>query len=361
MPRSFLNLPLVCLALSALAACGGNQAGADPQQAETADQAAQAGAEAAPPPTTQQPPAEPPGAVQPDTPAGTAATVNGAVITSADVESAMASFLQSQRMPHSPPPDQAQQIRAMVLDALVGRELLYQKSVSEGVGPTQEEVDEVLRGMRSAFPNEEAWNAQLTAQGMSEAGLRSTVKRNLSIDKMIQRSVAGSLQVSDEEVKTYYDEHPGEMQRPEEVRASHILLRVPSGASEEEKAPVRARAEKILAELKAGGEFAELARQHSEDPTSAVNGGDIGFFRRGMTDPSFEATAFGLGPQETSGIVESTFGYHIIRATGRHEAGIVPLQEVSERLREFLKQRKGQRGVQELINSLKATAVIEIF
>jgi peptidyl-prolyl cis-trans isomerase C len=356
MRRSFFHSLLVCLAFSALVACSGSQAEADSQQADAAGQAAQAETEAAPPPPTQ-----PSRAGQTESSAGTAATVNGTAIANSEVENAMASFLQSQGMPPAPPPDQAQQIRAMILDVLVGRELLFQRSVSEGIGPSQEEVDEVLKGMRGPFPTEEAWQAQLTAQGTTEAGLRSTVQRNLSIDKMIQRSVVEGVQVGDEEVKIYYDANPNEMQRPEEVRASHILLRVQSGATEEQKGPVRARAENILAEIKAGGEFAELARQHSEDPTSAVNGGDIGFFRRGMTDPSFEAAAFGLGLQKTSGIVESAFGYHIIMVTDRHEAGLVPFQEVSERLREFLKQRKSQEGVQGLVDSLKTNAEIELF
>jgi peptidyl-prolyl cis-trans isomerase C len=287
--------------------------------------------------------------------------VNGTAIANAEVDSAVAAFLQSRGMPPSPPPEQAHQIRTMILDVLVGRELLYQKSVSDGIGPSQEEVDEVMGGMRGPFPTEEAWQAQLTAQGTTEAGLRSTVQRNLSIDKVIERAVALESQVGDVELKAYYDENPNEMQRPEEVRASHILLRIPDGATEEQKGAARAKAESVLAEIKAGGDFAELARQHSEDPASAANGGDIGFFRRGMTDPSFEAAAFGLGLQKTSGIVESSFGYHIIMATGRHEAGLIPFEEVSERLREFLKQRKGQESLQALVNSLKATAEIQIF
>ena len=126
-----------------------------------------------------------------------------------------------------------------------------------------------------------------------------------------------SIPVNEEELRKYYAENAARYTTPEERRASHILIKAERGASTAEREKAKAKAEALLAELKQSpGKFAELARKNSDDPGSAANGGDLDYFGRGAMVKPFEDSAFALKQGETSGIVETDFGYHIIRITG---------------------------------------------
>lgn len=134
----------------------------------------------------------------------------------------------------------------------------------------------------------------------------------LSLDALLSRTT-----VSDAELKAWYEGHKDRYQQAEERRASHILLMANADAPEAEKAKAKARAEEVLKELqKSPAKFAELAKQHSQDPGSAEKGGDLGFFGRGMMVKAFEETVFKQKEGEISGLVQSEFGYHIIKVTG---------------------------------------------
>jgi peptidyl-prolyl cis-trans isomerase D len=152
---------------------------------------------------------------------------------------------------------------------------------------------------------------------------------------------AGEAQVSDAEVQQYYDEHIAEYEKPEQVQARHILFRYPPKATAEDKARVRAHAEEVLAKVKAGEDFAALAKQYSDD-SSAAQGGDLGTFTRGKMVPSFERAAFALAPGETSDLVESPFGLHIIKVESKEAARTQPLDEVRTQIVDKLKQQKAR-------------------
>jgi peptidyl-prolyl cis-trans isomerase D len=136
--------------------------------------------------------------------------------------------------------------------------------------------------------------------------------------------------LSDEDLQRFYRRHLDRYDIPDQVRASHILVRIPDEATTETREEKRAAAEKILADARGGKDFAQLARTHSEDIGSAARGGDLGFFPRGSMVPSFEATAFALAPGQISGLVETNYGYHIIRVEERIQARVKPLEEVKE-------------------------------
>ncbi len=146
-------------------------------------------------------------------------------------------------------------------------------------------------------------------------------------------------QVSDTEIQAYYDDHRAEYDKPEQVHARHILFRFAPNASEDEKAKIRKHAEEVLAKVKAGGDFAALAKQYSED-SSAAQGGDLGSFSRGKMVAPFEQAAFSLAPGQTSDLVESPFGLHIIKVEGKEEARTQPLDEVRPQIVEKLRQQK---------------------
>lgn len=143
-----------------------------------------------------------------------------------------------------------------------------------------------------------------------------------------------AVEVSEVEIKAWYDGHKERYQQPEERRASHILI----AAEKLGKDKARQKAEEVLREVQAKpAAFAELARKHSDDPGSASQGGDLGFFGRGMMVKPFEDATFALRDGEVSGVVESDFGFHIIKLTGQHVAREKPLAEVRGEIERELK------------------------
>lgn len=153
------------------------------------------------------------------------------------------------------------------------------------------------------------------------------------------------VQATPEEMNKYFEEHDKEFGRAEERQTSHILITVAKSASEAEKAAARNRAEELLKQVRqAPKRFAELAKQHSQDPGSAANGGDLGYFGRGAMVKSFEDAAFQMKPDEIRGPVQTDFGYHIIKLTGIRPGKGASFEEVKDRIeQEVRKQKAGKR------------------
>ena len=147
---------------------------------------------------------------------------------------------------------------------------------------------------------------------------------------------------SEADVQAYYDAHLEDYRRPEEVRARHILFKVAPDASDADKAAARAQAEDVLAKAKGGADFAELAKQHSQDVT-ASNGGDLGKFGRGVMAPSFESAAFALQPGQISDIVETPFGLHVIKLEEKQPEHTEPLEAVHASIVEALKTQQARQ------------------
>lgn len=152
---------------------------------------------------------------------------------------------------------------------------------------------------------------------------------------------AAKIEVSDVDLNEYYELNKNsEFKNEEQVGARHILKEVDKEAGEEAKKTARAAIEDIEKRLQGGADFAEIATAESDDPGSAKNGGDLGLFGKGRMVPPFEAAAFALEPGQTSAIVESDFGFHIIRVYEKKAAGIAPYDEVKDKIRQTLATRK---------------------
>ena len=145
-----------------------------------------------------------------------------------------------------------------------------------------------------------------------------------------------------------------------QVKASHILIRVDPGADESAKKASRSELERIQKRVKKGEDFAALAREFSQGPTG-IKGGDLGYFSRGRMVKSFEEAAFALNPGDVSGIVETRFGYHLIKVTDKREEGVIGFDEVKDRLHEGLKRVAVQEEVGKHVAELRKKADLEIF
>ncbi len=153
----------------------------------------------------------------------------------------------------------------------------------------------------------------------------------------------GAPQVSDAEIQQYYQQHQKDYQIEDQVKVRHILIKV-DGADPKADAAAKAKAQGILDQLHKGGDFAKLAKENSDDPGSKEQGGELGWIKHGVTVPEFDQAAFALQPGQTSGLVKSKFGYHIIQTEEKQTAHTRPLDEVKpEILAVLTRQKEGQQ------------------
>ncbi len=178
-----------------------------------------------------------------------------------------------------------------------------------------------------------------------------TVPEHADIELVVldMPTVANSVKISDADLQSYYAQNRERFSIPEERRAEHILITVPKNASEAEKEKARKKAEALLSQLKADpSRFAELAKAHSEDPGSAKNGGDLGFFTRGKMVKPFNDTVFSMKKGEISDLVETDFGYHIISVTDIKPAVAKPLSQVKDSVLQELKRQQANKKFAEM-------------
>jgi parvulin-like peptidyl-prolyl isomerase len=180
-----------------------------------------------------------------------------------------------------------------VLDNLIEQELFWQQAQAAGAIATAEEVEQACRAAKGQFKSEESFDRRLQADGLTLEGYRELLKRQLSARAYVNAVIAKAPAVSDAQVHRFYLDNPDRFHRPEAVRARHILVRVADGESEEQRAAKRSRIEQVLKEARAGADFAELARTHSEAPTKQW-GGELDPIVRGQAAAGLEAVAFAL-------------------------------------------------------------------
>jgi peptidyl-prolyl cis-trans isomerase D len=166
----------------------------------------------------------------------------------------------------------------------------------------------------------------------------------------------GKPQVSDAEIQAYYDAHRDQYQVKEQVKVRHILIAVPQGADSKTDAAAKAKAEDLLKQIKSGGNFADLAAKNSDDPGSKTQGGELGWMDRGKTVPEFDKAAFSLAPGQTSDLIKTQFGYHILQVEEKKTAHLRPLTEVKAEIVPVLEQQKSGAAMQSFASQIAADA-----
>ena len=241
------------------------------------------------------------------------AEVNGSNITTADFNRELKNLPDYLKAMANTPEG-----RKEMLDTMVVRELILQQATKDGLdkGP---EIEEKLQDL----------------------------KKRLIVESYLKKKVESESQISDADVQKFYEQNKDKFKTGEQVRASHILVKTEKEAKD------------ILAKIKAGGNFEELAKKYSTD-SSAAKGGDLGWFGKGSMVPVFEKAVLALKEGQISGIVKSDFGYHIIKLTGKRPAGIRPLEEVKDQIKGAIMPQKQQEIFQKIKEELKKSAKITI-
>jgi len=241
------------------------------------------------------------------------AEVNGAVITTEDYKKEVEIL-----PPYLKPMTETADGRKEMLDSMIVRELVMQEAKNTGIDKSPEVTDRL-----------------------------EDLKKRVIIEAYWKQKVEELAKITDADLQKFYDQNKDKFKTGDQVKASHILLKTEKEAQD------------VLAQLKAGGKFEDLARKYSVDPAGS-KGGDLGWFGKGSMIPEFEKVAFTMKEGETSGIVKTKFGYHIIKLTGKRAAGVLPFAEVKDQIKAALLPEKQQEIFKKMRDDLKKTAKYSI-
>jgi peptidyl-prolyl cis-trans isomerase C len=300
-------------------------------------------------------------AAEKNAPGDKVAVVNGVVISKDAYDHELDFFVRrAAAQGQALPDEQMAQMKNQVLESLIDRELLFQESKKKGIEVKTEAVSDQLQKIEHKYPNKEDFKKLLSEMGLTESDVRRQISRGMAIQQLIDKEVTEKIMVSDEETRSFYDKNPQLFQQPEQVKARHILIKVEADAPDDQKAEARRKIEAVQQKVKKGEDFATLAKTYSEGP-SGPRGGDLGYFRRGQMVKPFEEAAFSLKPNETSDIIETRFGYHLIKVDDKKPAKKMTYAEVKDRLNDHLKKQKAQSEADAYIETLRKDAEIEKF
>jgi parvulin-like peptidyl-prolyl isomerase len=245
----------------------------------------------------------------------------------------------------------------MAMQRMVEQKLLAQEARRAGFKADEERLAAMIRSVEQQAGGREALESDLATFGMSFDEMKAYLREMELTRVLIENQISPTIQVSDEEVTTFYDENPKLFDAAEQVRAREIFIRLPLDADSATVQKTRARAEDARQRALAGADFAELARELSEAP-SAPSGGEIGWFTREQAPPQFGNAAFSTEEGGITPVVRTSSGYHIINVEEKRPARRLPLDEVFERVRNLLYQQKTGEAASELVKALGAKATI---
>jgi peptidyl-prolyl cis-trans isomerase C len=240
-----------------------------------------------------------------------------------------------------------QTARELALKRLIERTELMQEARRVGVSVLDEDVDKAYLALRADYPGT-SFDELLADEEISPQDLRARLREQLIIRQLFRQQVFNKVTVTDDELKRTYDGRSAELTRPEQVRAEQIVVK-----TEEE-------AQALLAQVKRGSPtFEELAKRRSLSP-DARQGGDLGWFSRGMMPPIFEEVCFSLPVGQVSEVVPSTYGFHLFKVLGRRPAGKPTFEEVRAELEGKLRREKDASAEKAYVDELKAKANVQI-
>lgn len=299
------------------------------------------------------PPAPASAAVVP--PKGAVARVNGMSIDAVELQRAKKVLLRGQTVSA----EQQAALDKQAIDQLIAAELLYQAAAKTEPKDLDKQIEAKMAQGKARFKDEQDFKKAIKDLDMNEKDLREYTRRDLLISSFIDMNFVSKTAVTEAEARAFYDKNPDKFKREESVKASHILIGVDAKASAEDKKKGLEKAKKLRKELVGGADFAALAKGNSTCPSSQ-QGGDLGFFGKGQMVPAFENAAFALKPGEISDVIETQFGYHIIKLTEKKPAMTTDFKDVKSKIEDFLKGQKVNEAIQKYLVDARKSAKIEI-
>jgi peptidyl-prolyl cis-trans isomerase SurA len=252
-----------------------------------------------------------------------------------------------------------------VLRDLIDQQLLLAKGKDLGISADTEvikKLDEMRKDMKLDSMEELERAAQ--SQGVSFEDFKQNLRNQIITQQVIGKEVGSRLAINKEDEKKFYEEHKSEMERPESIRLSEILISTdakPNDSTDEAQRlqAAQAKAADLLTQIRNGAKFDEIAKKNSEGPTAA-QGGDLGEFKRGTLAKELEDKTFAMKPNDVSDVIRTKQGFVILKVTEHHDAGVPALSEIEPRIQDALYMRKLQPALREYLTKLREDAFIDI-
>lgn len=292
-----------------------------------------------------------PGCGKKEDPKNNAALVNGTPVTRKELANEMTRIKERFYTNSKMNDEQISQIEGEILEILIGGELLYQAGKKKGLKIADTLITEELEKTKEKFPDTDHFKNTFTA---------AEIDRKLMIEKYITTEFADKITITTEQAHKFYQDNLDDFTRPEQILASHILIKIPEDADQSVKKKARTRIKMVQDKLKKGADFAELAKEYSED-SSSVSGGALGYFMRGQMVDAFEKAAFAMEIDQISDIVETKHGLHIIKVMDKKPTYVVPFEDIEEKLKSFIKQQEVQARIDNFIKTERKQADIKIY
>ncbi|MEN8262451.1 MAG: peptidylprolyl isomerase [Nitrospirota bacterium] len=250
-------------------------------------------------------------------------------------------------------------LKRRALDAVVSLELIKQESQKLKIKDMDGKVDEKLKELKNRYQSERKYKDFLKTKGRTESDVKESIKSKIYVEEYLEVKGIKNPKVPEEEIRKYYEKNKESFRRKEYLQVSHILVMVKEDAKAEENEQAKAKAERIRKEIIEGRDFAETAKEYSEDG-KASQGGDLGYIERGYMPPEFDEVAFSLEKGKISYIVQTKHGYHIIKVLDRKPEGIAPYEDVRDFIGKYLQEGLVRTNRASHIKELKSKAEIEI-
>lgn len=288
------------------------------------------------------------------------AKVNETVLTERDLEEALNEIIPAGSFHGGFSPEKRNSYRPMATEKMIEKEIFYQEALIQGLKADETKIKKDRDHVINRLGGEENFKTALKNDGLTDEKYQNKLRKKYLIEEFTDREVNNKARVSDREVKAYYEKNKTRFMRPEARKVTHILLRVNPAASAEEKNQKRIKAQEVIDRIKSGGDMAMLAWDFSEGPYR-VKGGDLGLIHKGRLDPGLEKEVFKLKAGQLSDIIETRFGYHIVRVEEVKAPEQLSLEQSFKKISKNLKEEKEKKLMQDLKKSLKAKARIEIY
>src|SRR6266700_2277149 len=247
------------------------------------------------------------------------------------------------------------------LRGLIDRQLLLEKGKDLGITADTElikRLDEMRKQMK--LDSIDDLEKAATAQGVSFEDFKQNMRTEIITQQVIQREVGGHINVTKDEEQKFYNEHKPDLERPEQVKLSEILISTEQAGDDQQKvAAAQAKADDLLKQIKAGGNFDDIAKKESQGP-SASQGGDLGYFKRGTLAKQLEDLTFGMQKGQVSDPIRTKQGFVILKVTEHQTAGIPAMNEIESRVQEAVYMQRLQPALREYLKKLREEAFIDI-
>jgi peptidyl-prolyl cis-trans isomerase C len=249
-------------------------------------------------------------------------------------------------------------VRKQAIEMMINRTLLEQTAKKEGVAVAKDTVAARMNDIKKSFPSEQAFTERVATMGVTPLEFEKEIEMGLQFEALLAKHTTDVKQPTLEEMKAFYDSNLDKFKQPEQVQASHVLVAVGKTDTDAQKTEKRAKAEKVLSDLKGGADFAQTAAQYSDCP-SKNQGGNLGYFGKGQMIPAFEAAAFALKVGDMSGVVQTDYGYHVIKVTDRKPPRDVTFEEAQRDIGAYLTDQAKQVAINSYIQTLRGAAKVE--